>query len=198
MKVKATAPPPWLITLFAVIAFVQSICWIKTSADSIVDLLQLMQLITDIPLSLFALTIIAWGNCLGDMSADVAMTKKGFGEMAIAGTMAGPIFNILMGQGLSLTIGIISKASMQEGGIMNVEFNVSAYENGSFDFTNAMIPITLLLSLSMVLIILLINGLTHQMKVDYKWSLFGTGMYFIVIIGLCIYTFVIKALKTEK
>jgi sodium/potassium/calcium exchanger 6 len=56
-----------------------------------------MQLITGIPLSLFALTIIAWGNCLGDMSADVAMTKKGFGEMAIAGTMAGPIFNILMG-----------------------------------------------------------------------------------------------------
>ena len=195
MKVKATAPPPWLITLFAVIAFVQSICWIKTSADSIVDLLQLMQLITGIPLSLFALTIIAWGNCLGDMSADVAMTKKGFGEMAIAGTMAGPIFNILMGQGLSLTIGIISKASTQEGGIMNVKFNVSAYneDDGKFDLANAMIPITLLLSLSMVLIILLINGLTHQMKVDYKWSLFGTGMYFIVIIGLCVYTFVMKA-----
>ena len=70
-----------------------------------------MQLITGIPLSLFALTIIAWGNCLGDMSADVAMTKKGFGEMAIAGTMAGPIFNILMGQGLSLTIGIIQKGT---------------------------------------------------------------------------------------
>jgi hypothetical protein len=39
MKVKATAPPQWLVTLFAIIAFVQSICWIKTSADSIVDLL---------------------------------------------------------------------------------------------------------------------------------------------------------------
>jgi len=107
MKTKATAPPEWLVTLFALIAFVQSICWIKTSADSIVDLLILMQLITNIPLSMFALTIIAWGNCLGDMSADVAMTKKGFGEMAIAGTMAGPVFNVLMGQGLSLTFGII-------------------------------------------------------------------------------------------
>jgi len=74
---------------------------------------------TGIPLSLFALTIIAWGNCLGDMSADVAMTKKGFGEMAIAGTMAGPIFNILMGQGLSLTIGILGKAT-KEVGIMDI------------------------------------------------------------------------------
>ena len=78
---------------------------------------------------------------------------------------------------------------------MNVKFNVSAYneDDGKFDLANAMIPITLLLSLSIVLIILLINGLTHQMKVDYKWSLFGTGMYFIVIIGLCVYTFVMKA-----
>jgi Ca2+/Na+ antiporter len=31
------------------------------------------------------------------MSADTAMTRKGFGEMAITATMAGPIFNILIG-----------------------------------------------------------------------------------------------------
>ena len=37
------------------------------------------------------------------MSADVAMTKKGFGEMAITGTMAGPVFNVLIGMGLSMT-----------------------------------------------------------------------------------------------
>ena len=128
-----------------------------------------MQLITGVPLSLFALTIIAWGNCLGDMSADVAMTKKGFGEMAIAGTMAGPIFNILMGQGLSLTIGILGKGSDPEtpGGIMDQKFEVSAFnkdDDGNiigFDFVNATIPVTLLISLSMVLIILLINGLSH-------------------------------------
>jgi len=128
-----------------------------------------MQLITGVPLSLFALTIIAWGNCLGDMSADVAMTKKGFGEMAIAGTMAGPIFNILMGQGLSLTIGILGKGSdpETEGGIMDQKFEVSAFnkdDDGNiigFDYKNATIPVTLLISLSMVLIILLINGLSH-------------------------------------
>jgi len=45
--------------------------------------------------------VLAWGNCLGDMSADVAMTKKGFGEMAITATIAGPVFNILVGCMLS-------------------------------------------------------------------------------------------------
>jgi Ca2+/Na+ antiporter len=158
-----------------------------------------MQLITGIPLSLFALTIIAWGNCLGDMSADVAMTKKGFGEMAIAGTMAGPIFNILMGQGLSLTLGIIQKGSKMEEGIMGLKFDVSAFNkgDGSFDMDNAVIPVTLLVSLSTVLIILLINALTHKYKVDFKWSLFGSGLYFLVIFGLVVETLVMKALKAK-
>ena len=43
------------------------------------------------------MTVLAWGNCLGDMSADVAMTKKGFGEMAITATVAGPVFNVMIG-----------------------------------------------------------------------------------------------------
>jgi Ca2+/Na+ antiporter len=35
------------------------------------------------------------------MSADIAMTKKGFGEMAITATLAGPVFNILVGMAIS-------------------------------------------------------------------------------------------------
>ena len=48
--------------------------------------------------------MLAWGNSLGDVTADVAMTRKGFGEMAVTGTTAGPIFNIMVGLGLSLTL----------------------------------------------------------------------------------------------
>merc|ERR1719503_166025 len=151
------------------VSFVQSIMWIQFTSDCIIDMLQIFGFISGLPPALFGLTVLAWGNCLGDMSADVAMTKKGFGEMAITGTMAGPIFNILVGQGLSLTIGILGKGSdpETEGGIMDQKFEVSAFnkdDDGNiigFDYENATIPVTLLISLSMVLIILLINGLSH-------------------------------------
>ena len=45
------------------------------------------------------------------MIADTAMTKRGFGEMAITGTVAGPIFNLLVGLGLSMSISIFTSDS---------------------------------------------------------------------------------------
>lgn len=71
-----------------------------------------------------SLTVLAWGNSLGDMSADTAMTKKGFGEMAITATMAGPIFNILVGQGISNFLLLVSAPN----GMIKSFVNYSIYE----------------------------------------------------------------------
>jgi sodium/potassium/calcium exchanger 6 len=97
MKTKRSNGPEFLMTIYAILSFLMSVVWINFTSNCIMDLLQLFGFITKLPRALFGLTILAWGNCLGDMSADVAMTIKGFGEMAITGTMAGPIFNILVG-----------------------------------------------------------------------------------------------------
>jgi solute carrier family 24 (sodium/potassium/calcium exchanger), member 6 len=92
-----------------------AIVWIQFTSNEIMDLLQLFGFVSHLPESLLALTIISWGNCLGDMSADVAMAKRGFGEMAITGTIAGPIFNILVGLGLGQLSTIIkSEYPMKE------------------------------------------------------------------------------------
>ena len=106
--VKNTQVPPWLLNLYALFGFLQSIAWINFASGSLVDLLQLFGFITTLPQALLSLTVLAWGNCLGDMVADVAMTKKGFGEMAITATVAGPIFNILISQGLANLITMIA------------------------------------------------------------------------------------------
>lgn len=111
---KVTEPPTKIMFLFAIISFINSISWIGFTCDIVVDILTILGQILSVPKSLLGFTLLAWGNCLGDMQANVAMTKKGFGEMAITGCMAGPIFNILMGLGLA-TIGALISDDEHDG-----------------------------------------------------------------------------------
>ena len=48
--------------------------------------------------------MLAWGNSIGDLSSNVAVAVKGYGEMAITGCYAGPVFEILVGLGISFMI----------------------------------------------------------------------------------------------
>lgn len=128
-RTKKTQAPPLLLNIYAAFSFVMSIAWISFTCDCIMDLLQLMGFITRLPSSLLALTILAWGNCLGDLSADVAMTKKGFGEMALTGTLAGPIFNILVAQGLSMLLKLFASDSPFESYIRFSVYKLGAKPN---------------------------------------------------------------------
>ena len=51
--------------------------------------------------ALLGLTLLSWGNSIGDAFASIAISKKGFGEMALTGCIAGPVFNLLLGLGLT-------------------------------------------------------------------------------------------------
>ena len=43
------------------------------------------------------LTVLAWGNSVGDMSTNMAMARKGLANMAMTACYAGPVFNLLVG-----------------------------------------------------------------------------------------------------
>lgn len=49
------------------------------------------------------LTILAWGNSMGDLSANMTMARKGLANMAMTACFAGPIFNLLIGLGLGFS-----------------------------------------------------------------------------------------------
>ena len=76
--------------------------WLYFLANVIVDLLVLFVLITGVSATLLGLTVLSWGNSIGDAIASRSISKSGLGEMVITGCVAGPVFNLLLGLGLTL------------------------------------------------------------------------------------------------
>jgi Ca2+/Na+ antiporter len=99
------APPKGiLLTLFVLFAFLTSVSWIITVANEIVTLLVALGFALNVSAEILGLTVLAWGNSLGDLVADVSVARAGTPKMALAACFAGPLFNLLMGLGLSLTV----------------------------------------------------------------------------------------------
>ncbi len=78
--------------------------WIYINCEIIVQILELIGIITGLPSSLLGLTVLSWGNSLGDVVASVTIAKKGFGEMALTGCIAGPVFNLMFGLGITTLV----------------------------------------------------------------------------------------------
>ncbi|MED6157818.1 hypothetical protein PIB30_027076 [Stylosanthes scabra] len=102
---EASSPPkrymlPWLVG-----GFVMSVTWSYISAQELVGLLVSLGYICGISPSILGLTVLAWGNSIGDLVTNLTMALHGGTEgaqIAISGCYAGPIFNTVIGLGLSL------------------------------------------------------------------------------------------------
>lgn len=86
------------------IAFAMSVFWISTTAGELLNCLATLGTLLKLPPALLGLTVLAWGNSVGDLVADVALAKAGHPAMAMAGCFAGPMFNMLVGLGTALVI----------------------------------------------------------------------------------------------
>ncbi|KAM0841485.1 hypothetical protein ACQ4PT_034922 [Festuca glaucescens] len=86
------------------ISFVMSVFWISTMAGELLNCLAVIGVIMDLPPAILGMTVLAWGNSIGDLVADVALAKNGQPTIAIAGCFAGPMFNMLVGLGTALVM----------------------------------------------------------------------------------------------
>ncbi|CAD5121048.1 DgyrCDS9589 [Dimorphilus gyrociliatus] len=112
--------PPVYYKGFSYLAFIVAILWINTIANEVVNALSAIGIYIHISPGILGLTLLAWGNSLGDMIADIAMAKQGFPRTAISACFGGPLFTQ-------------SNKTAESYGWEFDSFNHSIFYNGSID-----------------------------------------------------------------
>ncbi|XP_072352381.1 mitochondrial sodium/calcium exchanger protein isoform X2 [Scyliorhinus torazame] len=96
--------PPKYHCVFSLIGFLFSTILINAVATEIVNLLRTFGIIFNLSNTVLGLTLLAWGNSIGDLFSDITLARQGYPRMAIAACFGGIIFNMLFGIGLSSLI----------------------------------------------------------------------------------------------
>ena len=87
----------------AVLGFVMGVVWIDTIAGEVVGILSFSAALASFPAGILGLTLLAWGNSLGDYFGNRAMARKGYANTAITACFAGPLFTLLISLGLGFS-----------------------------------------------------------------------------------------------
>uniref|UniRef100_A0A8C2L3L4 Solute carrier family 8 member B1 n=1 Tax=Cyprinus carpio TaxID=7962 RepID=A0A8C2L3L4_CYPCA len=98
--------PPRFHFLYSLLGFVVSALWISTVASEIVSVLHLLGVVLSLSNTVLGLTLLAWGNSIGDCFADITIARQGYPRMAISACFGGIIFNMLFGVGLGCLLQI--------------------------------------------------------------------------------------------
>jgi sodium/potassium/calcium exchanger 6 len=115
-------PPPgpaWLHravpATLALAGFAAGVAWIDAVASQAVAVLALCSALAGWPQGVVGLTLLAWGNSLGDYFGNSALARAGAGSTAITACFAGPLFNVLISMALGFTARFAKLSRAAEG-----------------------------------------------------------------------------------
>ena len=72
------APDLHFFWVFQILSFFMGMVWIYFLINVILDLLLLVGMVTGVQASLLGLTVLSWGNSVGDAVASAAVSRDGF------------------------------------------------------------------------------------------------------------------------
>ncbi|XP_076346186.1 mitochondrial sodium/calcium exchanger protein-like isoform X2 [Tachypleus tridentatus] len=96
--------PPKYHAAFGYLGFAISVTWIFKIASEVVFLLEAIGLVMNLSDTILGLTVLAWGNSLGDFISNMSVARQGFPRMGISACFGGPLLNLVLGFGLSYLI----------------------------------------------------------------------------------------------
>lgn len=164
---------PIIISIFTLIL---SIIWIWFIANILIELLIAISTLINIPDSFLGITLLTYGNSLPDLMLNLSLVKLGYGEMALSGSIAGPLFNLLIGLGLPLI-----KLNIKYGKIKIDLFNkdnIISFISLGFLFGD--------------LVALTIMGKLVNYRLNIKIAIVSFIIYFIYSALICIFVFLLK------
>ncbi|KAI6176964.1 hypothetical protein M3Y97_00855800 [Aphelenchoides bicaudatus] len=101
---RSNKSPPHFRKIISYVGFIASTGWIYAIAAEVVGIVLLLGVLSKISFDILGLTLIAWSNSLGDLIADYTVAKNGFSKMALGAAVGGPLFNLMIGFGISFLI----------------------------------------------------------------------------------------------
>uniref|UniRef100_A0A8D0APU9 Solute carrier family 8 member B1 n=1 Tax=Sander lucioperca TaxID=283035 RepID=A0A8D0APU9_SANLU len=99
------------LQLFALLGFVVSAVLISAAASEVVSLLHMLGVVLSLSNTVLGLTLLAWGNSIGDSFSDITIARQGYPRMAISACFGGIIFNMLFGVGLGCLLQMVQTHS---------------------------------------------------------------------------------------
>ena len=167
----------WVLLISALI---MSMIWIFTVTKILVQMINDSQYLLpfEVSRSFLIMTVLAVGNALPDFLIDITLSRSGYAEMALSGTIGSPVFSLLFGFGLSL----IKTFSISD--IMEQKFDLLTFTPSTKVILCAMAGIFINL-VHYMLIFSLVNY-----KVQRYVSYAGFCVFFGYLLSLCLVSFV--------
>ena len=151
-----------------------SLIWIWFTANILISLLIAISNIININKYFLGMTILTYGNSISDLMLNLSLVNLGYSEMALSGSISGPLFNLLIGLGVPLI-----KFNIKIGNI-NIEI---------FNKDN-LIGIICLFILIGNLITLGIQAKLNNYHLNNKFAIVRYIFYFLFFIIICYLKFI--------
>lgn len=159
----------------AVYGFLVAAAWVDSLATELVGLLGLLGAAMRVDHTVLGLTVLAWGNSVGDLSSNLAMARRGLSNMAITACFAGPLFNTLVGMGA----GFLSY------------FNKGGSWHAQVHLPKAVIPGMLIALVNCTC--MLLAGRVNKGRVPHQYGWVCIGLYAVYMAAAVIMTAVLRA-----